>query len=212
MITSVMRKKFEEEARLEARYNKTLEEHALDTGAWIMIKGNLQAGFPPPLSIHWSHPWPMRRETAINQMRRGDCEGAMVFLGIGGRDPNAMTARKVMFNNDQVRLFDHEFIFVSAESMAMYTMGVNDEEPSHVLREGGLAEKNLIIEILEGEKRMQYDAALLDGCTDPQAFRVAMGLDVLDAVEFPPIGWYECGQQFIEYFGLNNPGRIIGEW
>ena len=190
---------------LEKEYEADLKAQALDTGKWIMIRMQLppmEFSPPPPLSIHWSLPWPMGKESIMHQKHQN-----LIGLAWGGISPNCLTARKIVFDEHEFRIFDHEFVSVTVESMRLYVYGVpNEEEPSHSLRPArGLAEQKIIMDILEGERRQYYDAAVMDGATDAQAFMTAMELDVLSAVEFPPMGWYECKPEFIEVFIRSEP-------
>ncbi len=206
MKTQLEKKEEVTKKQIELDYAKILVQHEFDAGSWIMITGKFpHKRWPPFMSIHWSHPWPMDQEVVLAQKYREAVVKS--YGGFLGQEHNYETARKVAFARQEFRIFDNEFSIVKAESMSMFVIGSPEESPSHVLRPGGLAEKNLIDEILDGEKKMHYDAALLDGCTEPQAFRVAMGLDVIDLIEFPPIGWYECRSEFVKFF-LSWPDRL----
>lgn len=190
--------RWEAEQTVEEEVEEELKNQTLDLGAWIMITKKLppMKVVPSPLSIHWSHPWP-NKEFAISSRKREISQN--MFLS--GMEPDFLKARKIIYENESIRIFPHEYSLISAESMALYVLGIPDvEEPCHTLRPGGLSEKNLIVEIESGERRLIYDAALVDGATPSQAFRVAMGLEVLDSVEFPPIGWYECRKEYVQTF------------
>lgn len=194
--TKMTRNQWEKEKTLEEEIEEELETQKLDQGNWIMIIKKLPLAVRvPPMSIHWSHPWP-NREFAISSLQRE------VALGIypGGQDPDFVKARMIFFQNEKIRVFPHEFSLVKPENMRSYTIGLpGEDEPSHTLRPGGLAEKDLIVEIEQGEKRLVYDAALVDGATPSQAFRVAMGQEV-ESLDFPPIGWYECRPDYVSVY------------
>jgi hypothetical protein len=63
------------------------------------------------------------------------------------------------------------------------------------------AEERLIQEVMEGELRPIYEAALLDGANEQQAKLTAMGMDfTMSDSEFPPVGWYRCRPEYAEMF------------
>jgi hypothetical protein len=119
-----------------------------------------------------------------------------------GEDPNYGTARKILFDGKEVRLFDCEFNKITAESMNLFIQGENGGDASHIFRSGkSLAEKAIEAEIVSGDKKEIYDAALVDGATNEQAFLVSLAKDPLALDEFPPaIGWYECKPEYLSYY------------
>lgn len=194
------------------RYLRMLKVQAeLDKGCWIMLIKELPVKRPPPpLSIHYSHAWPMEahmRHQVKRRVMEDDLGGSgLVRSPLGGAEPNLVTARKILWKGGEYRVFDHEYSVLTAEKMNLYIQGYpdmpKDERPTHAFRDGQtLAEKMIASEIMDGEKRFIYDAALIDGCTHEQAFLVAMGKDPLELTEFPPaVGWYECQPEYLNVF------------
>jgi hypothetical protein len=182
-----------EEAKKQ--YEEVMVAQNLDTGRWIMVTVQLppmEFNPPPPISIHWSVPWPMDAKMCLQNFLTED---------IWGKSGNPLTARKVVFNEHEFRLFDCEFSFLSAQNMEHFVLGLENEPPSHMLRPArGLAEKILIADVVDGERKPIYEAALLDGATEAQAFQTAMEVDVLGGVQFPPVGWYECKEEYLRTF------------
>lgn len=178
---------------------KALDFQKVDTGKWIMIAKELppMKVVPPFMSIHWSHPWPFERDKVADYREREKSGFAWGF------EPNVETCRKIEFKGESVRVFEHEFSQVSSENMNLYILGDPDsgEEPSHILRPGGLQERDLIVDVLQGDKNVLYEEALMDGATEAQAFRSASGQEIFGVLEFPPIGWYECQKKYTDYFG-----------
>lgn len=173
-----------------------------EQGSWILLTQKLPIqNPPPPLSIHFSHPWPMDDEVVERQLVRNGEYGNPF-----GQEPNYLTARKIMWNKQAVRVFSYEFSIISAESMTLYTQGTptmkKDTRPSHFFQPGeSVGEKRVHAEIMFGERRAIYDAALVDGDTHEQAYLVALEKDVLDAMEFPPpTGWWECQPEYVDFF------------
>ena len=183
-----------------------------DSGRWLMIREKLppiEGGAPPVMSLHWSVPWPMGKEIVENYFKKrvgfsndfdtlqediNNIAESSFDISFGGVDPNPLLARRIRWKDKDVRLFDHEISFVTVENMSLYI-----EEGSHEFRPGSTAEANLIEEILTGDKKLIYDAALVDGATHNQAVQVALGHD-LSGIEIPPIGWYECRKEYVQHF------------
>jgi hypothetical protein len=179
-------------------------------GRWVMIRVQLpliEGGAPPPLSLHWAVPWPMDKKYCENYFRHycrdenfdaDEDEFDMDFaLGLfNGLDRNPFRALKIKYKGNDVRLFADEVSFVSSENMKLYL-----EDGSHTLVPSSVAEGQIIQEVLDGEKKQFYDAALLDGANENQAFLTALGIPVEDdGAIYPAIGWYECRKEYVQHF------------
>lgn len=169
---------------------------------WIMLIAKLPTRpSPPKMSIHWSTHWPFKRmadrqKEKVKKNELGEGAGSVYvdFLTMFGREPVAKDARKIIYNDRELRVWPHEFTEITPENMRLYV------EESHELVSGTVAEETLIKD-MKGIKKEIYDAALLDGCTHYQAQLMALGVDVSDEnFEFPPIGWYRIKREYGEYF------------
>lgn len=168
---------------------------------WIMlIKKLTTVVSPPKMSIFWSEPWP-NKDIAKRQKKQLEEVSDRYLDGIGyGFEPHFGKARKIMYKDEAIRVFPHEFSAITAENMKLYVEG-DGAEPSHEIIPGTVAEAEYVKDIKSGIKHVLYEQALLDGCTDRQAFLTAMSLDVTDAeLEFPPIGWYRIKPEYGEYY------------
>lgn len=124
-----------------------------------------------------------------------------------GKDPNWARARKIRYQDDEIRVFPHEFSVLTHENMSMYIGYSNPEEGSHELVSGNVAETKLLQEVLEGDLREVYNAALVDGCSHSMAIGMALGIDVsdtekdgLELAKFPPVGWYRCKPEYASFY------------
>ena len=121
--------------------------------------------------------------------------------GVMGVEPNWNGAVRVCVAGVDIRVFPHEISKPSSENMHLYVLGDGTEESTHELVAGSAAEEKLLEEVLKGEARFVYDAALVDGCTQAQAMQTALGneIETPDA-DFPPIGWYRPKWWVLETF------------
>lgn len=125
------------------------------------------------------------------------------ILGRATYEHNWLRARKIIANGQTIRVFPDEFGVLQAANMLTYIeSGYFDfiqEQP---------AEGKIVEDILFGEDRIIYDAALVDGATKQQALLTAMGMRVdLEDAEFPPaIGWYKPKQELLEL--LPDPNQV----
>lgn len=146
---------------------------------------------PPKLSIFWSEPWINGK--AVKDQKKRQMEEHQFFTPFG-REPDWSGARKIQYCGCDIRVFPHEFNPVKIENMKLYVYGIDGDEKtkSHELVMDTAAERQLISMVLEGDLKVLRDAALLDGCSEAQAIQTALGIDITDQLEFPPIGWYRC--------------------
>jgi len=126
------------------------------------------------------------------------------YFGFGAED-NWAKARKIVYNEETIRVFEREFSVLTHDKMSEY-LGLTGHGGSHELVPDSVAEETLFEQILEGDLRDVFDAALMDGCTDEQAIGVALGLDVAleyhgdKLAEYPPLGWYRCKSEYAKMF------------
>ena len=184
---------------------------------WILLIRKLPTmPSPPKLSIFWSVPYPNETyakrlapwfadyeaidtiESGMEKMKAGE------ILGIDDLDravPNFLGARKIHYQGCDIRVFPNEFNPISHDHMKIYIFGEGYDDFTHEFIASDVAEDQILTDILEGDKKFIYDAALVDGATHEQAILVAMGMDItLPDAEFPPIGWYRCKPEYASYF------------
>ncbi len=177
---------------------------------WIILITKLPTDpSPPKMSIHWSTAWP-NEEYARRQQERLESEylddmgDFFVDTLRWGKEPNWADARQILYKEEVIRIFPHEFNAVG-ERMKLYVVGEGESEPSHHLVPSTVAEERLLRDVKTGVRKEIYDAALMDGCTHAQALMVAWGKDItLDDFEVPAIGWYRCRREYAELFCYEN--------
>jgi hypothetical protein len=188
---------------------------------WILLRQKLPTAVSPPkMAILWSVPWPHHeyavrqatlehddiRKRAILKRRKGkksDDEEVellppdqLMVVNQMGCEPNWNGARKIQFDGESLRVFPHEFTPVPSERLRFYI----DEGVYELIPEGAASEA-VIEDLMEGDKRVLWEHALVDGCTDAQAKMVALGIDItLPDVEVPPVGWYRCRPEYAAHF------------
>ena len=166
-------------------------------GCWIMLITKLPTNpSPPKLSIFWSVPW--TEEKYVKQQKEmvekeylsklGDCY--FNDISFWGKEPDWEGARKIVYQNNEIRIFPHEFSVLELEKLKLYIF------ESHDLMPGSVAEEKLMKE-LRGEKKLYYEAALLEGATEREAILTAMGVDITEGqYEIPQIGWYKVKPEY----------------
>lgn len=108
-----------------------------------------------------------------------------VYPDMWGASPNSAMAVKLVVNNEAVKVWGYEYKELSSEKLKCFV-----EAGWYELRMATVAEQQFEF-TLDNDTRPIYDAALVDGCTEFEAKLVAMGVDIIDRIEIPPIGWYE---------------------
>jgi hypothetical protein len=173
---------------------------------WVILLTKLPCEVSPPkLSIFWSTPWPHPAYAAGQATKNDDGEMELVPPDQRtvipddspfGVEPNWNGARQILFDGKTVRIFPHEFNPVSPENMKTYI-----DEGVYSLVPEGVASEQVITDLMEGDRKVLWEHALVDGCTDAQARMVAMGVDVtLPDAEIPPVGWWRCKKEYAEMF------------
>ncbi len=184
---------------------------------WIMLTEKLLTNpSPPKMSIHWAISWPDKK-CAESQFRRIVEIGKnsklrkrfTVFplkyrhsdrtyhssLWKGNKEPHWAGVRKIVYKDNEIRIFPHEFSILTPINLKSYL------DESHIFVSGNAAERSIELDMAEGDKRFIYDAALLDGCNKEQAKLMALGLDVSeDSLYPPPIGWYKIIPEYGSIF------------
>ena len=203
---------------------------------WIMITKKLPTlHSPPKLSIFWSTPWPSdnysdsqvkfyldqlvdkdadfdldengKKLTKIQIVDKAKALMALepYLIGIGGFEHNYLSARAIYYKDDTIRVFTDEFIVLTQENMGLY-IGMTGEDGSHELVSSTVAETTVQRSIFEGALKEVYDTARLDGCTDEQAYAMALGIDVSEKIQggklasYPAVGWYRPKKEYAEVF------------
>jgi hypothetical protein len=186
---------------------------------WVMLIKKLQTIVSPPkLSLHWAEPWPMddkytrrlaeRVKSANKYCDRDEGfipydEVADAFSGqpLVYEERRLRGAMCIVFMGERIRIFPEEFSVVSAQNMAEY---INPAEGSHYLIEEDIEASRVQVPSTweSKEKKLLFEAALLDGCSIVQAFNVMEGKDVdFDADLFPPVmGWYRAKEEYSKMF------------
>jgi hypothetical protein len=169
---------------------------------WIMLIERLPvANAPPKMSIHWSIPWP-NEDYAKDQKKRysreykysaDSVEDAKYFWNDFGKEPNWISARKIIYSNEHIRVFPHEYSLVGPGKLHEY-------EEAYNLVPDTYTQEIFMDRNLSKTQRIVFDSALLDGCDEFQAMLVAVGKDPTD--EFPPIGWWKLRPEYAQVFGV----------
>ncbi len=123
----------------------------------------------------------------------------MVGFFAVGHTPNGHGARRICFCGTDVRVFPHEFSILPNNRMKFYI----EKHQVYELLPDSIAGEKLLGDVLDGETRPLYEAALLDGCNHNQAILTALGHDVTLEVDndYPPIGWYRMKAKYRPEFG-----------
>lgn len=142
------------------------------------------------------------------------CEGGSVFATeqtrtlpdkFGLLEPNWIGARMIRYKGSDIRVFPHEFSVMKLENMRLYILGSGHNSQSHELVKDEIVSSKMESLIMDTELKAVYDAALLDGCTEEQAYLTVSGQDITDEeVEFAPLGWYRCMRHYAELFCYEN--------
>lgn len=183
---------------------------------WIYLCQKLPVkNSPPAMSIFWSTAWPSEKYLAELKTLQDKAtkEGCSIYeLNTAQDNIHALQewqeSRKIHYQGEDIRVFPHEFSKPKEKDLLLYTMGDDIEGPSHTLVTETVAEDSLLKDIMDGEQRLIYDAALLDGCNPAQALMTGLGKDItIPDVKIPAIGWYrvkpEYGLMFYSAKDLN---------
>ena len=163
---------------------------------WVMIIKRIPTyPTPPRMSLHWSVFWPNEKYAKQQEERKKEDSLNPLNPGHWGIEPDFGTARKIIFEGEQIRIFDYEFSAPSPENLHIY---INE---SHELMAGSVAEEDFINNTLCGKKKILYQSARIMGCDHYQAMLTVMGVDIFDPkYEVPPIGWYKIRPEYGQYF------------
>ena len=174
---------------------------------WIMLTTKLPtAPSPPKMGIFWSVPWPHEKYAQGQRQRASDYPDErdvgqslsrdIVLDPMFGKEPNWARARKIRFSGEDLRIFPHEFSEITTAKLRVYIEGCVVD-----LVAEGAAEERAVQAVLDGDQRLVYDAALVDGCIPQQAMLVALGQDVSEPdADFPPVGWYRVKTEYATVF------------
>ena len=103
-----------------------------------------------------------------------------------GNTPNKNGMLRVMVGDEAVGVFPHECSILSLDDMEAYL------EESHILVMSDVSKE--VFGIFDEDQKFIKDAAMLDGCVENQAGRVALGKGV--EFDFPiPLGYYSCNEE-----------------
>ena len=175
---------------------------------WIMVKTKLPTVVSPPkMSIHWSTPWPnksiaesqkLHSEKALklnfqNPIYEYDEKDDTHFILPFGSVPNFARARAIIYKDEKIRVFPHEFSEISKESMRLYI-----QEKAIKLQFSERVASVWKDQKLSKGKNIIFDAALLDGCDDYEAMMVALGQGPSEIP--PPIGWWKLREEYASQF------------
>lgn len=184
------------------------EELRRSKGFWIILTSKLPTNpSPPKLSIHWAVPWPLSQDMIDSQVRESvfmDNENMdhEVFYTDWGKEPNVRLPVKIHYKGNDIRVWKHEFNYLTPDKMRDYVLGPDEgENGTHILMEGTKSDQALLRAAMDTDLRGIYDAALIDGCNPEMAKLIAMGMNFNDeTLEFPPICWYKVHPEIHGYF------------
>jgi hypothetical protein len=191
---------------------------------WIMLIEKLPTVISPPkFGIFWSTEWingkiaAQQKKRLIHQYHDVDRydkrevdvlwdhttqrEDRLAAEPFWGWEPNEARARGILYGGEKIKVYPHEYSEMTPEKMRLYVFGDEQGDGSHILIEDttSVADEILIRQVLDGETRPIYEAALIDGASHAQAMATAFGMDItIPEAEFPPIGWY----QIVPEYGL----------
>lgn len=180
-------------------------------GFWVMVIKDIPVGTPPPrMGIFWATPWPDKEAfesqvkrfakwhytfsddmTTEDKLLNGDED---CFYDHFGKEPNWNKTVRIRYDNQDIRLFAHEFSVTTKENMDIYL----NEDGAYELRPYDIQGDMLMSFLLNKEFLPTYEAALLDGCPPNLAQLVALGQDF--DVEYPPVGYYEPHPELVAMF------------
>jgi len=197
-------------------------------GKWVTIVKNIPTNpSPPKLSIHYSVPWINEDAVCDAYNRLSHISNTHLDLGIieypirnTKYDKNKPTGEKIKTLEKCPKLFDDMW---GQTANPVYDVGIKYQ--GEKIRIHGYEYNEITVEHfqeifpeayefialnevrdawadikLSKEKRVIYEEALLDGCTEYQALQVVYGKMVQD---FPaPVGWYKLKKQYSDYFGI----------
>lgn len=159
---------------------------------WILLKDRLPVRpSPPAYSIHWADSYLV------------DVEGLEFF----GRDTKEDGAVWIIFDSEPIKVWPHEYDVISEENFWLYVLGDDNLDGltmSHVPMYGINAlwmdpvSCTAIQDGFEQHPRFDkqiYEAAIIDGASDPQAFLAAFDGVPLDI-------WFAINAPYGAYFNL----------
>jgi hypothetical protein len=181
---SIVKQQFKRFSDVDAGFNLDKDGHKLDSG---LLSQKIQAFMETQGDLLY------------------DLDSGML-TGFGA-ESNWAKARKIEYKGETIRVFSNEFTAVTHENMALYIGCSDPDQASHELITSTVAENKLMNEVLEGDLREVYDAALVDGCSHSQAVGMALGIDISETVDnstqlaqFPLMGWYRCKPEYAQVY------------
>lgn len=140
-----------------------------------------------------------------------------VVIGLHGVEPNWNGALGVQVGSERVRIFPHEVRILSPERMRLYVLDPGDGGETYTLIPDNVAQQDMLDMVLDGDLKVLYEHALVDGCSHSEAIHVALGhdIDIPDA-EFAPVGWYRPPWSALEVFcegsEMARIEKVYGKW
>lgn len=185
------------------------EELKRANGAWIILTAKLPTNpSPPKLSIHWAVPWPLSQDRIDKQVRDNvfldneNIDDEYFFFCDWGKEPNYRLPVKIHYKGHDIRVWKHEFNYLTPDRMRDYVAGGDTGgNGTHLIVEGTKSDQALLRAAMDTDLRGIYDAALIDGCNPEMAKLLAMGMQYNDdTLEFPPICWYKLHPDLTGYY------------
>jgi hypothetical protein len=124
-----------------------------------------------------------RVKKMVEEYFKGEAYGDAVRQGC--MIPNYAGLHRIRYNDKDIGIWRHEFEEVSANEI-MEAVEAGD----YILIPDSVAEGTLVT-VTDESLSVIIDTAMLDGCTKEQAKLVAIGVDITEEFELPPMGWYK---------------------
>lgn len=114
---------------------------------------------------------------------------------IFGKDPNFNGAVKIVHEGRDIRVFPHEFNYITDERMS-------EIMEAYVLVSEDAPKSALVDYVLDTDQKFLYEFALLEGGTHDIAMQVALGGNIEDGqlTSYEPAGWYRLIPEYQEFF------------
>jgi hypothetical protein len=151
------------------------------------------------MSIFWATPWAMANEAGNTNKQQKELDTARTEIW-GGICPDRSAALRINFMGEDIRVWSEECTEISADHMKDYIGITYPGEGTHELVDAPTVASDVLNEALKNDLKILADQAMLDGC-DPIAARMtALGFDVIDMIEIPPLGWYRPLPEILDMY------------
>ena len=196
-------------------------------GKWVLLTKKLPTEISPPkLSVHFAIPWINTdwvreiysrlshisdeyldlhfREYPMMNCSKYDENVSLYskikalekcpkeFDDMWGHTDNPVYDIGILYKGEKIRVHVHEYNVIKPKFLKEVFPGAYDFIPSSEIEDSFNSIK------LSKEKKVMYEEALVDGCTEYQAMQIVYGRAVQD---FPaPVGWYKPKLEYARVF------------